>query len=153
MTTDLVLIPGALATSDFWHQQERYLQAGMRIHHAPVFSSDSITEMALEMARQLPEKFTLMGFSLGGYVALELMRYIPSQIEKLILINSSARLISHQGQRERSRSLDLISRGKFDFLISLIFKNSVHHPHQYHELLPILKKWHKKWVLNVIHSS
>ena len=140
MVKDLVLIPGALATSDFWHYQEQYLHARIRIHHAPIFSSYSITDMAEEMINHLPEKFTLLGFSLGGYIALELMRHIPDRIDKLILINSGARAISTQGQLERDRSLDLINKGKFDFLINLIFKNSIHHSHQQYELLTILKR-------------
>lgn len=136
---DIVLIPGALATPEFWHHQEHHLQRKMRIHHAPDFPGQSIAEMADKIIRNLPEKFTLIGFSLGGYIALELIRQIPHRIEKLVLINSAAKAVCERGQLERERSLDLISKGKFDFLINLIFKNSIHDKNKYHELLPLLK--------------
>lgn len=138
MTRDLVLIPGALATADFWCHQERYFQMKMSIYHAQIFSGHSISTMAKEIINYLPEKFILMGFSLGGYIALELMRYIPDRVEKLILINSSAKAISQQGQLERLRALHLINNGKFYFLISLILKKSMHRQHSM--LLPTLKR-------------
>lgn len=136
---DIVLIPGALATPEFWHHQEHHLKIKMRIHHAPDFTAQSIAEMADKIIANLPEKFTLIGFSLGGYIALELIQRIPHRIEKLVLINAAARAVCERGQSERERSLDLISKGKFDFLVNLIFKNSIHDKKKYHELLPILK--------------
>lgn len=136
---DIVLIPGALATPKFWHNQEHHFQGTMRTHHIANFSGQSIPEMAEKISENLPKKFTLIGFSLGGYIALELMRYIPHQIDKLALINSSAKAVCEKGQIERERSLELINKGKFDFLINLIFKNSIHDKKKYHELLPLLK--------------
>ena len=136
---DIVLIPGALATPEFWHHQEHHLQGKMRIHHAPDFSGQTMAEMANNIIANFPEKFTLIGFSLGGYIALELMRQIPHRIEKLVLINAAARAVCEKGQSERERSLDLINKGKFDFLVNLIFKNSIHDKKKYHELIPLLK--------------
>ena len=137
MVKDIVLIPGALATPKLWQHQETYFQEGRRFHHVDVLGSDSLTEMAHRFAKNAPEKFTVIGFSMGGYVALELLRIIPNKIERLILINSAARPLSEKGQAERERSLDLINNGKFDFLIKLIFKNSIHDKNKQNTLLPL----------------
>lgn len=136
---DLVLIPGALATPHFWRYQEQYFQDRANICHAPFFSSHSIVEMAKKMVSHLPAKFSLVAFSMGGYIAFELIRIIPDQIESLVLINSGARFLSDKGHLERQRSLALINNGKFDFLISLIFKNSIYDKGKHKELLPLLK--------------
>lgn len=136
---DIVLIPGAIATSSFWHNQERCLQENMHVHHAANLSGQSIRDMANKLINTLPPTFTLVGFSLGGYVALELIQQIPDRIEKLVLINSGAKPISDKGLRERERSLELINHGKFDFLINLIFKNSIHSEDNYRALQPSLK--------------
>ena len=136
---DIVLIPGALATPKFWHHQEHHFHEKMRIHHAADFSGQSIAEMADTITTNLPKEFTLVGFSLGGYIALELMQQIPHRIKKLVLINSGARSISDKGLLERERSLELINQGKFEFLIKLIFKNSIHDKTKHHKLLPLLK--------------
>ncbi|HBI22508.1 MAG TPA: alpha/beta hydrolase [Legionella sp.] len=136
---DILLIPGALATAKFWHNQEHHFEKKVRIHHAPDLSGQTIAEMAENISNHLPKKFTLIAFSLGGYVALELMRQIPHQIEKLVLINAGASAVCEKGQVERERSLDLINKGKFDFLVNLIFKNSIHDKNKHPELFPLLK--------------
>lgn len=134
MLMDIVLIPGALATPKFWHHQEAHWHGEKHIHHVAGFLGQSIPDIAEKLIETLPKKFTLIGFSLGGYIALELIQRIPHQIDKLILINSGARALSEKGQIERERSIELINNGKFDFLINLIFKNSVYDKNKHHEL-------------------
>jgi len=138
MNKDIVLIPGALATPKLWNQQEKLFN--QRVHYVDVLNSDSIIEMAQRFVSFSPDKFTLIGFSMGGYVALEIYRLIPDQVEKLILINSGAKIISEKGQLERERSLDLIQKGKFDFLIKLIFKNSIYDKDKHNSLLPLAQE-------------
>ena len=136
---DILLISGALATPKFWHHQEFHFKNKVRFHHASDSSGKTITEMADNISKGLPNKLAVIGFSMGGYVAIELMRQIPNKIEKLVLINSGARAVCEKGQIERERSLDLINKGKFDFLINLIFKTSIYDKNKYLELLPLLK--------------
>ncbi|HAT2048212.1 TPA: alpha/beta hydrolase [Legionella pneumophila] len=140
MNKDIVLIPGALATPKLWNLQEIFFQESNRFHYVDVLNSNSIVEMAHRFTSIAPKKFTLIGFSMGGYVALELYRHIPNKIEKLILINSAAKLVSEKGQLERERSLDLMDKGKFDFLIKLIFKNSIYAQEKHDVLLPLIQE-------------
>lgn len=140
MNKDIVLIPGALATPKLWKQQELFLQRDKQLRYVDVFDSDSIEEMANRFIPHAPKKFTLIGFSMGGYIALELYRHIPNSIEKLVLINSAAKSVSEKSRLERERSLDLMSKGKFDFLIKLIFKNSIFDKKKHNELLPLAQE-------------
>lgn len=140
MNMDIVLIPGALATPKLWKQQELFLQRDKQLRYVDVLGSNSIEEMANRFIPHAPKKFTLIGFSMGGYVALELYRHIPNSIEKLVLINSAVKLVSEKGRLERERSLDLMSKGKFDFLIKLIFKNSIFDKKKHKELLPLAQE-------------
>lgn len=144
MKKDIALISGALSTPDLWQHQVKLMQNTLNVHHVDVLNSQSVTAMAERFAKIAPDEFTLIGFSLGGYVALELFRYIPHKIKKLILINSSASSVSAKGRSERERSIDLINRGKFDFLISLIFKNSIHDQKKHGDLLPLVQQMAKE---------
>jgi pimeloyl-ACP methyl ester carboxylesterase len=136
---DIVLIPGALSTSEFWCHQKDALQNVAKIHYAADYRGQTISAMAISLVPKLPEKFVLIGFSLGGYIALELITHIPERINKLILINSAAKGLSEKGVIERERSINLIHQGKFDFLINLIFKNSIHDKRKHPRLIPLLQ--------------
>lgn len=140
MSRDIVLIPGALTTPRLWHHQEHYFCRDKLFHYVDTLNSESIEEMACRYSSISPKKFVLIGFSMGGYVALELYRQIPERVEKLILINSGARLLSQEGQLERQRALDLINRGKFDFLLKLIFKRSILCDKKYRQIQPLLEE-------------
>lgn len=141
MKKHIVLISGALATHKLWQHQVELMQETMNVHYVDVLQSDSISEMAQRFIKIAPDQFTLVGFSMGGYVALELFRHIPDKIEKLVLINSGGKPISEKGRLERKRSIDLIEKGKFDFLIKLIFKNSIHDKSRHDALLPLAQEY------------
>lgn len=139
MNKDIVLIPGALASPKFWHYQECYFKDKARLHYVDVLNGFSIAEIAERFSEASPTQFTLIAFSMGGYIALELFRYIPHKIEKLVLINSAARVVSEKGKEERKRSLALINKGKFNYLINVIFQNSIYDKNKHLFLLPILQ--------------
>lgn len=153
MKKDIVLISGALATPKLWQYQEKLMRETMNVHYLDMLQCHSIPEMARAYAQNAPDQFTLVAFSMGGYVALELFRHIPDRIQKLILINSGAKLISDKGRLERERSIDLIKKGKFDFLISLIFKNSIHDASKHDDLLALAQEMaHEVGAVNYIHQ-
>ncbi|MGQ3892064.1 alpha/beta fold hydrolase [Legionella sp. CNM-4043-24] len=153
MNKDIVLIPGALATSNLWKALDNHLPQSVRRHHVNVLQCPSISDMASRFVKIAPEKFTLVGFSMGGYVALELFRYIPQKIEKLILINTAATETSAQGRIDRKRSLELIQKGKFDLLISLIFKKSIHDIRKHSEILPLVQRMAQDIGANNYHNQ
>ena len=47
--------------------------------------------MAEYLLPKLPARCTLIGFSLGGYVAQRIARLVPQRIDNLVLLNTSAR--------------------------------------------------------------
>jgi pimeloyl-ACP methyl ester carboxylesterase len=76
--------------------------AGAGTEHV-VLPRPSITWMARDVARRVPalagapragERWSLVGLSLGGMLALELCRLFPLHIEAALIINSSSRLTS-----------------------------------------------------------
>lgn len=137
---DLLLIPGSLCTSEIWRYNLSFLkQKFTNIHQLDVCNSSSITDMAKRYLSLLPDKFSILSFSMGGYIALDLFQYIPERIESFIVINGGARELCQRGKDERQRSVELIEKGRFDFLINRIFKNSIHDQAKKESLLPLLK--------------
>lgn len=55
ITMDIILIPGALATPQFWHNQEQHFQNQLRVYHPAVLSGQSVQEIAESVAKTLPK--------------------------------------------------------------------------------------------------
>lgn len=53
--------------------------------------SDTITEMAQEVLDTAPDRFALAGLSMGGIVAMEVVRLAPRRVERLALMDTNHR--------------------------------------------------------------
>lgn len=88
----LLYLPGLLCDTRLWSAQ---ILALGDVANATVASLDSETTMealAASALEQAPEgAFMLAGLSMGGYVALEIMRQQPQRVLGLALLSTSAR--------------------------------------------------------------
>ena len=87
----LILIPGSLNDSRVWEAQAAGLAAHADIRIADITAQESTGAMAAAVLAGAPPRFALAGFSLGGYVALEVLRQAAPRLTGLALISSSAR--------------------------------------------------------------
>lgn len=98
----LVMICGLASDEAIWDEQVARL-AGEASCLPVVPRGDSIETMARELLGRLPARFSLVGHSMGGYVALALAELAPERVERLALVNSSAEADSPEQQRSRQR--------------------------------------------------
>ncbi len=87
----LILIPGSLNDARVWDAQADGLAAHADIRIADITTQTTTVAMAEAVLAGAPQRFALAGFSLGGYVALEVLRLAAPRITGLALISSSAR--------------------------------------------------------------
>lgn len=87
----LILIPGSLNDARVWEAQVAGLAAHADIRIADITFQESTASMAAAVLAGAPQRFALAGFSLGGYVALEVLRLAAPRITGLAMISSSAR--------------------------------------------------------------
>jgi pimeloyl-ACP methyl ester carboxylesterase len=111
--THWLLLRGLAREQRHWHEFRDLFAArmGANVHCVDVAGSGtehvvlprpSVYWMARDIARRAPalaerragERWSLVGLSLGGMLALELCRWFPLQIEAAMIINSSSRLTS-----------------------------------------------------------
>ena len=64
--------------------------------------ADTAVEMAARVLEQAPDRFSLLGFSLGGIVALEIVAQAPQRVDRLALVDTTARPVPH-GDVDRRR--------------------------------------------------
>src|SRR6185312_12396473 len=89
--TDLVLLPGMLCDRALWANQVAAFGARAQMIVGDLTRSESIAGMATDILVAAPERFALAGMSMGGFVALEIMRQAPERVLRLALIDTSAR--------------------------------------------------------------
>lgn len=70
----------------------------------------SIAGMAERILVEAPPRFALAGCSMGGYVALEIMRAAADRVTRLALISTSARAEQPAATEGRRRALELARR-------------------------------------------
>src|SRR5579859_2945504 len=87
----LLLLPGLLCDAALWQFQAEALVDVAEVSVADLSRSDSIADLARDALAAAPDRFALAGLSMGGYVALEIMRQAPERVTHLALLDTSAR--------------------------------------------------------------
>ena len=80
----LVLLPGLLCDAALWEPQLSELADVARFWVPDLTEYETMAEMGESVLRDAPWKeFALAGLSMGGYVALELMRQSPRRVTRI----------------------------------------------------------------------
>ncbi len=90
MIEPLVLLPGLMCDARLFQPQIARLSRDRAVTVAPIGSGDRIEEIASGLLDQLPHRFALAGLSMGGVVALELVRRAPDRVTRLCLMATDA---------------------------------------------------------------
>lgn len=88
---NIVLVPGYMLDEDLWADMAEDLAQVGSLSYADLSRDATIEDMALRLLARAPERFVLVGFSMGGYVAREVVRLAPTRVIGLILIATSSR--------------------------------------------------------------
>ncbi|HET9105726.1 MAG TPA: alpha/beta hydrolase [Steroidobacteraceae bacterium] len=113
MSRDTVLfLPGLLCDRAVWEPQISALSGRYGCLVADYGVADSVTAMAQAALCAAPPRFSLVGHSMGGRVALEVMRAAPQRIAAIALLDTGyqARPEGEAGEAEaraRYRLLDI----------------------------------------------
>jgi len=78
---------------------------------------DSLAAMAAALLADAPERFTLIGLSLGGYLAFEVMSRAPARVERLALLDTTAAADSEARRAGRLADIATVEAGGIDALI------------------------------------
>jgi pimeloyl-ACP methyl ester carboxylesterase len=109
--TPLILIPGLLCDRAVWQAQLDGLAGVADARVADVTRDDSMAATAARALAECPfERFALAGFSMGGYVAFELLRQAPGRITRLALLDTSARPDTPERSKQRREFMALAQR-------------------------------------------
>ena len=86
---------------------------------------ESMADIARSILASAPERFSLMGLSMGGYVSFEIMRQAPERVVKLALLDTSARPDTVEQTANRRAQISQIGSVPVSTLIDAIFPRLV----------------------------
>src|SRR5690348_17941151 len=99
-----------------------------------------MAEMARIALAGAPPSFALAGFSMGGYVALEMLRQAPERITRLALLDTSARGDSAKKADWRRNVIAACERGEYDAVIDGMMPVLLHENRQSGDLPAFVRK-------------
>ncbi|MFD1333664.1 alpha/beta fold hydrolase [Methylopila musalis] len=104
----VVFVPGLGCTARlFAHQIAALGEARCRV--ADHTRHDTIGAIADSLLAEAPERFALVGLSMGGYVAFEVLRRAPERVARVALLDTTAEPDTDEG-RDRRRTLIAAAR-------------------------------------------
>ena len=121
-----LLIPGLAVTARLYaHQIPALWRLGpvMLANHT---RQSSMAELARDILADAPPRFALMGLSMGGYIAFEVMRQAPGRAVKLALLDTSARPDTPEQSEGRRARIAMAQAGDFAAIPALMFPGLVH---------------------------
>jgi pimeloyl-ACP methyl ester carboxylesterase len=125
MKEPLVLVPGLSCTAALYAPQWPALADGRPILVADHSRDDTLSAIAGRLLAAAPARFALCGLSMGGYVALEVLRQAPERVTRLALLDTSAKPATPETNVPREQMIALAEKGAFDNVTTLLWQRLV----------------------------
>jgi pimeloyl-ACP methyl ester carboxylesterase len=122
----LLLLPGLLCDARLWRDQAAALAPLATPVIADLTLDDRIEAMAARALASFDGPFALAGLSMGGYVALEIMRQAPGRVTRLALLDTGARADTDEQKRRRRGLISLSRSGQFRGVTPRLLPSLIH---------------------------
>src|SRR5690349_2116654 len=124
--TPFVLVPGLNCDARVYAGIANAIWPYGSVTIANHLDGTTMAEIAQAILAAAPPTFGLAGFSMGGYIAFEMLRQAPDRVTKLALLDTTARPDSPEATENRSRLIALAEKGKFLEAFDTTHPKSVH---------------------------
>ena len=111
--SNLVLVPGFMCNECIWQYRPEKLNKKFKIKTPSLLHGNSIEEFSISIAKTLPDDSSILGFSMGGFIALKLAIDYPKKVKKLILVGTNARSVSNERKNLLIRSLKFLKKKNY----------------------------------------
>lgn len=117
MAEPLVFLPGMMCDARLFGPQIAELSSEFSLMVSPVTRGERIEEIASGLLDELPNRFALAGLSMGGIVAMELLRRAPDRITRLALLDTTPLAETPQAATAREPQIVKVRAGRLGQVI------------------------------------
>lgn len=122
----LVLVPGLLCSARLYGPQVEALWPFGPVMVADHRHDDEIGAVAASILKDAPPRFALAGLSMGGYIAFAMMRQAPERIERLALLDTSARPDTPEQTAARYAFIEMAEAGRLLEVVDTLAPRFMH---------------------------
>lgn len=105
MPEPLILVPGLGSDAAVWERTVAALGERADCTIGDTLSDETLPGMARRILAAAPDRFALAGVSMGGMVALEIVRAAPERVTRLAIVDSNARPDTPEQAEGRRRQI------------------------------------------------
>lgn len=134
----VVLVPGLLCSARLYHHQIAELWQYGPVQIANHTRGSTMSQIAQDILFNAPPRFALVGLSMGGYIAFEMMRQAPARVAKLALLDTGARSDTPDQSERRRTLMALANSHPIEEIADRLFPVLVHRSHHGDESLHML---------------
>jgi pimeloyl-ACP methyl ester carboxylesterase len=117
----VVLVPGLNCSARLYADQVPALWRFGPVQIADHTRDERMDGIAARILAAAPPRFALVGLSMGGYIAFEIMRQAPERVARLALLDTGARADTPEQSERRRRQIELAQGGRFMEIPDLLF--------------------------------
>lgn len=118
--TTLVFVPGSLCDARLFRPQLDYFSGQYNVVVANVAHHNSMQDMAESVLHNSPEQFVLIGLSMGGIIAMEIMRQAPERVSALILMDTNPGGELPERVAMRDQHIQVVQEGGENAMLSIV---------------------------------
>jgi pimeloyl-ACP methyl ester carboxylesterase len=122
----IVLVPGLNCSARLYTEQIPVLWRFGPVIVADHRRDNTIAAIASRTLAAAPPRFALLGLSMGGYVAFEIMRQAPQRVAKLALLDTGAGAETPEQTAKRLPRIELAKAGRMAEVADVHFPRLVH---------------------------
>jgi pimeloyl-ACP methyl ester carboxylesterase len=122
----IVLVPGLNCSARLYADQIPLLWPFGAVTVVDHTRDDSIAAIGRRILAAAPARFALVGHSMGGYVAFEIVRQAPQRVVRLALLDTGARPETPEQTALRQPRIELAKAGRMIEVADVQFPRVVH---------------------------
>lgn len=132
-------ISGTMCTVDLWQFVFPRLENIFPVH-IDITLATSFDEINKIILSKIDEKAIIVGFSLGGFSALNFAIHYPEKIKKLVIIAANTNGLNDNEVQLRKSTIDFLQNKKYKGISLVRIQQFLHPNHQNKEIISIIKK-------------
>lgn len=129
MIRNTLCLPGFMCGPGLFDDLAQRVDGRLHLLHGDVYSDPSIAGMARRVLDGAPDRFVLLGFSMGGFVAREIALTAPDRVEAMVLVATSARATSPAEHARKEAILAQLAETGFKGMSRKALARGIHPDH------------------------